>query len=195
MLKTFLKQYLTLDETNSHPGDRMESKKRLIGEAAATQIVQWYTGSHPREIPAFLLHVDFARKKQTAEANGPFTDEELRRLIERSNYYAADTVFPLTAEFNDRNLGSVERWALTWVYVSYTEVENKMLFEQRGNAWVGGELMRMLSETWRFKHVVEETFCAALLISFAHAEVTSFGVSCRRFGETRKLVGCGSRDV
>lgn len=92
------------------------------------------------------LRLDLAEKKQTAQLKGQFTGDGLRRMRERRNYYAADTVCQFVAAFSDKGLDFVVRCDLTLMSVLYTEMVENVSFDQRDGAWVEDELVRLRSE-------------------------------------------------
>lgn len=130
--------------------------------------------------PVSGLYVDHTIKQQTAQLDGLFREDGLRGIMRGRNYYASDIVFPFVAPFIHKIFGFVERCSLTTMTVLYTEMANKVLFDQSGGAWVEGESVRLWSEIWKLKRVAGKTFCCALLIWFAQADVSSSDLSCGR---------------
>lgn len=63
------------------------------------------------------LHVYFAEKKKTAQLLSLFTDERLGEVLKRTNYYAADVLFPFIAAFKYKSLDSAKRCELIRVTV------------------------------------------------------------------------------
>lgn len=57
-------------------------------------------------------------------------------MLETKIYYAVDREFSFAVTFLDRSLSFERRYDLTRINVFYTEMTNKVLFDQRGNGWV-----------------------------------------------------------
>lgn len=75
------------------------------------------------------LHVNFVEEKQKTQLSGLLTEDGLRGMKEKRNCYAAYTVFPFVALFNDRSFGFGERCDFTRMSSLYTEMVDKMLFD------------------------------------------------------------------
>lgn len=79
-------------------------------------------------------------------------------MMEKRNHFAVDTVFQFVAAFIYSSLGFVKRCDLTRIILLCTEVESKVLFDQRGGACVGSEVVRLRSEIWKLKDFFDNIF-------------------------------------
>lgn len=109
------------------------------------------------KFPFPKLHVQSARKKQTAQSSCLVTIENLRGLMKQGVYSAADTVVPINAALTDRCLGAVRKCDLAGMNMQYIESVDKVLFDQSGGDWVEGEQMRLHSEIRNLKSAVGNT--------------------------------------
>lgn len=107
---------------------------------------------------ALGMQVDFAKKNQKAQLDGLLTKDGLRATMERKNHYALGKLLPFVAALIERSTDSVNRCGFTRMHVLYTEILNKVPFDQRGGAWMQGELARLRSETGKLKSLVEKKF-------------------------------------
>lgn len=107
-------------------------------------------------VPVFYL--DFAREEQTPQLNGLLTGDGLREMIEGRNHCDADAVLLFAASFINRNPGFLERRDLTRISTGHTTMVKTLFFEHREKAWLESELVRLQSETQKFKSTFEKTF-------------------------------------
>lgn len=111
-----------------------------------------------KKYPVLGLHLDFAEKKQRAQLKGLFTEEKVRGMMEKRQFYTAGAKFWSVMALNDRSLGFMEKRDLTRVKVLKTEVVNKVLLNHTPGARVKEELIRLRSKTRKFKSAFEKAF-------------------------------------
>lgn len=75
-----------------------------------------------KKCPVPYLHVDFGKKKRTAQLSGPFRGERVGEMLKSRNHYDFDTVFPYAATFVDRSLGLMKKSDLTRMSLLHTEI-------------------------------------------------------------------------
>lgn len=125
------------------------SREEAILNPACNTLLRACNGilTHIKErYPDLGLHVEFPKKGETLQLHGLVTKKKLRVVTERRNYYASDTVFSCFAVFIDGSLRFVKMSSLTWMNIFYNGMPNKALFDQRGDAWVELEIMRLRSK-------------------------------------------------
>lgn len=72
------------------------------------------------------LHIDFAKKTQTARLYSIYTGKRMQVMMERGDFYVSDTFFPFFATFTDRSLHFVEKYVLTRVNAFYIKMFSRI---------------------------------------------------------------------
>lgn len=94
--------------------------------------------------------MDFLKKKQT-QLKVLFIEERPQRMTDTTDYYAGDRLLSFLAAVAGRSLGSVERFGLTRMRFSYTEMVARTLSSRRDDAWVQSEQTKLQSAARRLK--------------------------------------------
>lgn len=172
LLKLFLLHYLSSDKIPGHPECLADKRKKLsLLRLSLFRVYSTILAQSEEKYPLSDLRVNFAKIVEKAKLNRLFTVDKPRGMIERTNYYAVDTVFPFVAPFLDKSPGFVERCDFTRMNVLYTKMVSKLPFDHNGAAWTAEEVASLLSNIWMFKTVVERSFgphCSAGLFTMKY---------------------------
>lgn len=129
LLKLCLAQHLCFGEIYNHPGGPARKQEGLSSVRMALLRAFSAKSVHIGEkYQVSDLRANFAKKDRAVSPSSLVTKGRMRKMMRGENYYAADTVLLFAASLTDGVLGFVERCDVTRVSVTYTEILNKLLF-------------------------------------------------------------------